>query len=220
MHGPGYMPPQPPRDIPTSVIVLRVLFAILPVFSCGMLAWGTMLRLALVTKRALDWVLFAVVLVSFIACFGVLLSDPTENLTMTRSDVSIGIMLAVALAVVPYFLYADIKHFSSRVAQPYYGPTVPYGLPPQAQPLPPKPPVAGYGYPTVPHTPQPQSRPQPQPQSRPQPQPRSRPQPQPQSQPHSPSDKPRIDQVRAELDELSDYLRKEQGREQRPEQGR
>jgi hypothetical protein len=210
MHGPGYMPPQPPRDIPTSVIVLRVLFAILPVFSCGMLAWGTMLRLALVTKHVLDWVLFAVVLASFIACFGTLLSDPTENLTMTRSDVSIGIMLAVALAVVPYFLYADIKHFSSRVAQPYYGPTVPYGLPPQAQPLPPKPPVAGYGYPTVPH--QPQHQPQPQPQSRPQPQPQSRPQP------------PRIDQVRAELDELSDYLRKEQdreqGREQRPEQGR
>lgn len=202
MHGPGYMPPQPPRDIPTSVIVLRVLFAILPVFSCGMLAWGTMLRLALVTRRARDWVLFAVVLVSFMACFGTLLSDYTENLTMTRSDVAMGIMFAVALAVVPYFLYADIKHFSSRVAQPYYGPTVPYGLPPQAQPLPPTPPVAGYGYPTV------SNQPQPQPQSQPRAQPLSQP------QPHPPSDKPRIDQVRAELDELSDYLRKEQGREQ------
>ena len=205
MHGPGYMPPQSPRDIPTSVIVLRVLFAILPVFSCGMLAWGTMLRLALVTRRALDWVLFAVVLVSFMACFGTLLSDPTENLTMTRSDVSIGIMLAVALAVVPYFLYADIKHFASRVVQPYYGPTVPYGLPPQAQPLPPKPPVAGYGYPTVPPRPQPQPQPQPQSQSQSEAA---------QPQPHSPSDKPRIDQVRAELDELSDYLRKEQDRGQ------
>lgn len=204
MHGPGYMPPQPPRDIPTSVIVLRVLFAILPVFSCGMLAWGTMLRLALVTRRARDWVLFAVVLVSFMACFGTLLSDHTENLTMTRSDVAMGIMFAVALAVVPYFLYADIKHFSSRVAQPYYGPTVPYGLPPQAQPLPPTPPVAGYGYPTVSN----------QPQRQPQSQPRAQPQSQPQPQPHPPSDKPRIDQVRAELDELSDYLRKEQGREQ------
>lgn len=204
MHGPGYMPPQPPRDIPTSVIVLRVLFAILPVFSCGMLAWGTMLRLALVTRRARDWVLFAVVLVSFMACFGALLSDHTENLTMTRSDVAMGIMFAVALAVVPYFLYADIKHFSSRVAQPYYGPTVPYGLPPQAQPLPPTPPVAGYGYPTVSN----------QPQRQPQSQPRAQPQSQPQPQPHPPSDKPRIDQVRAELDELSDYLRKEQGREQ------
>lgn len=201
MHGPGYMPPQPPRDISTSVIVLRVLFAILPVFSCGMLAWGTMLRLALVTRRARDWVLFVVVLVSFMACFGTVLSDPTEGLTMTRSDVAIGIMLAVALAVVPYYLYAETKHFSSPVAQQYYGPTVPYGLPPQARPLSPTPPVAGYGYPTV--SPQPQ--PQPQPQSRPQPQ--------------SPPAQPRIDQVRAELDELSDYLRKERGGEQGREQG-
>ncbi|MGW3623526.1 hypothetical protein [Streptomyces sp. NPDC000880] len=204
MHGPGYMPPQPPRDIPTSVIVLlRVLFAILPVLSCGMLSWGTMLRLALVTRRARDWVLFAVVLVSFMACFGTVLSDPTEGLTMPRSDVAIGIMLAVAVAVVPYFLYADIKHFSSRVAQPYYGPTVNYGLPPQAQPLPPTPPVAGYGYPAVSH--QPQSQPQSQPQFPPHPQ-------SPPAQPRI--DQPRIDQVRAELDELSDYLRKEQGREQ------
>ncbi len=200
MHGPGYLPPQPSRDISSSEILLRVLFAILPVFSCGMLAWGTMLRLALVTRRTLDWVLFGVVLASFMACFGTIMTDPTEDLSLARSNVAIGIMLTMAVAVVAYFLYADIKHFSTRRVQPYYGQTPPYGLPSSA---PTPPPVAGYGYPTV--TPPPHQTPQHQ-QTPPPPAPHQAP-PVP-----SPSDKPRIDQVRAELDELSDYLRKEQGR--------
>ncbi|WP_405713384.1 MULTISPECIES: hypothetical protein [unclassified Streptomyces] len=62
--------------------------------------------------------------------------------------------------------------------------------------------------------PQPQPHPQPQQQLQPQPQPHPQPDPAPQSQPHpQPHPHPqRIDQVRAELDELSDYLRKEEGR--------
>ncbi|MER5616486.1 hypothetical protein [Streptomyces sp. NPDC002215] len=74
-------------------------------------------------------------------------------------------------------------------------------LQPQPQPqLPPQPPAA----PQLQPQPQPQLPPQPQPSPRPQPNPAPQPQPQPGSQ--------RIDQVRAELDELSDYLRKEEGR--------
>ncbi|MCX4581660.1 hypothetical protein [Streptomyces sp. NBC_01481] len=196
MHGHGYVPTQPPRDIPASVIVLRVLFAILPLFSCGMLSWGTMLRLALVTKRPRDWVLFGVVLASFVVCFGAVLSDPTEDLRMLRSDIAIGTMLAVALVVVGWFLYADTRHDAIRrmppSQSPYYGTTVPYGPPAVAQQIPQAPhtPTPGYGFPPA----------QPVP-----------PQPLPHQTPASQtsSDKPRIDQVRAELDELSDYLRKD-----------
>ncbi|MGW4034342.1 hypothetical protein ACWEFL_34465 [Streptomyces sp. NPDC004838] len=116
-----------------------------------------------------------------------------------------------------------------------------YGYPPQAARQTP-PPGYGYpprNAHTPPHTPQPQPQAQPQPQPQPHaqtPPPRTPPHtPPPARPPHTPahtpppqapaqpqapqapaqpnsSDKPRIDQVRAELDELSDYLRKEQGR--------
>ncbi|MEU9608611.1 hypothetical protein [Streptomyces sp. NPDC048057] len=107
-----------------------------------------------------------------------------------------------------------------------------YGYPP-AHPAPGAgaSPAPGYGYPPV-HTPPPAY---PQPQRLPHPaqhqqvtqthpptqisqqplqppQPPSPPQSPPQQQQPGAPDKPRIDQVRAELDELSDYLRKEQGR--------
>ncbi|MER5366995.1 hypothetical protein [Streptomyces sp. NPDC002722] len=60
--------------------------------------------------------------------------------------------------------------------------------------------------PSPPSTPSPPSMPAQQPSAAPQQQPRPQPAPSPQPHPQ------RIDQVRAELDELSDYLRKEEGR--------
>ncbi|MCX4396175.1 hypothetical protein [Streptomyces sp. NBC_01767] len=60
--------------------------------------------------------------------------------------------------------------------------------------------------PSPPFTPSPPSTPAQQPSAAPQQQPRPQPAPSPQPHPQ------RIDQVRAELDELSDYLRKEEGR--------
>ncbi|MFJ2589500.1 hypothetical protein [Streptomyces sp. NPDC087538] len=112
-----------------------------------------------------------------------------------------------------------------------YAPTVPMGRPtpapapmpmpaPAPMPMPavaptpvPSPPLPVQQPPAAPQLqPQPQPQPQLQPQPSPRPQPNPAPQPQPQPRPHSHPHPQRIDQVRAELDELSDYLRKEEGR--------
>lgn len=220
MYGPGPVPPR--RGTPTHVIWLRVLFAVLPLLSCGFLAAAAPLRLAVVTRRARDWVLFCVSVVITLTCL-ILMPDDVETL---QADLVMGSLLLHAALYTGYFLYADIRHFERRASAPAapapaaspYGTTFPaggagYGYPPQArQTYPGVPPVAMPPYarpqPPVggPAQPQPvQPQPVPQPVRPPQQQPQ--PQPQGQAQPAA----PRIDQVRAELDELSDLLRREDG---------
>ncbi|MDQ1010318.1 hypothetical protein QFZ82_004803 [Streptomyces sp. V4I23] len=218
MHGPGYAPPQPPREVSASVIVLRVLFALMPVISCGLLSWATMLRLAVVTRRPRDWALFAATVLAVAVCFGMVMSDPTADLELPRSNVAIAVLLAIGVLVVTYYLFAETKHFATR-PQAYYGPHphpqphFGYGYPPPSATAP------AHGSPctTPPLHAQPQPAPAPQPQVPPQTPPLTAPVPQPQAAPRpAPASEPprsgRIDQVRAELDELSDLLRKEEDR--------
>ncbi|MFI2211788.1 hypothetical protein [Streptomyces sp. NPDC020141] len=146
-------------------------------------------------------------------------------------------MVAMAIGVSVHYLVADIRHYQRPGPQPPAGPS-PYSVtvPVAGPPVPPGPPAPGYGYPPArpgaaaygypppahppvppparspytapPRPPSPytaQAQPQPQPQSQP-------PQPSPYTAPAPAPGAPRIEQVRAELDELSDYLRKEQGR--------
>ncbi|MEU6984782.1 hypothetical protein ABZ946_15375 [Streptomyces sp. NPDC046324] len=206
MYGHGYVPPPPPRALPASVIVLRVLFAMLPLFSIGFLTWGTMIRLAVVTRRTLDWILCGVSAAVMIT--GMVLLP--EDIETTQADVAMGMILLNAAAFTVYFLVVDIKHDKVRLglvspaaagAYSPYGTTVPR-------------PQTGYGYPRQAVPPQPAVPPQAQPQ----------PQPQPQHQPphqpvQTPQPAPRIDQVRAELDELSDLLRKEPKDQRDPREG-
>jgi hypothetical protein len=179
------------------VIVLRVLFAVLPLLSIGFLTWGTMIRLAVVTRRTLDWVLCGVSAAVMITGL-VLLPDDVET---TQADVAMSLVLLNALGFTIYFLVADIRHDKVRLAPPMppaaytpYGTTVPQHR-------------AGYGYPArpqpaaPPQTPVPQQTPVP-------PRPADAPS-HPAVPPQPPVPGPRIDQVRAELDELSDLLRKE-----------
>lgn len=121
-------------------------------------------------------------------------------------------MLLLAMLGAPvYYLVADIRHYEQLEKQPFVGGYLP--------------PVPGYGYTTAPvQQPRPAQPQQHQPQQFQQHQPPRyqpvHPQPvqpqssQPQSSPpqHAPTPPHRIDQVRAELDELSDYLRKEEDR--------
>ncbi|MFG3497849.1 hypothetical protein [Streptomyces sp. NPDC047928] len=228
MYGQGFVPPQP--RTPTHVIVWRVLFAVLPLLSLGLLTWATVLRLAVVTRRALDWVLFGVSVAITIVC-AALVPDDIET---TRADLAVGGILLNAALFTGYFLYADIRHHDrcgGRPAASPYALTYPgtagggYGYPhaqtqpqvhPQTQPqVHPQPRHQPQQPQTHPHTQaQPPSRPHPWPPVLPQPYgnvaqptPSTPPQPQPQA-PGS----PRIRQVRAELDELSDLLRKEEGK--------
>lgn len=199
MYGPGYVPPPPSRTVPTSVIVLRVLFALLPLFSIGFLTWATMLRLAVVTRRALDWVLCG--LSGAVMVTGLLLMP--DDIETTQADVAMSLVLVNAAVFTAYFLVVDIRHDRLRVragAPPYppYATTVP-----QHQ--------AGYVPPTPTPTPAPIAYPQPHPTPPTPSQPTVPPQPQdrPQQQPHAQGSH-RIDQVRAELDELSHLLRKDE----------
>ncbi|MFJ8075238.1 hypothetical protein ACIQ7Q_15225 [Streptomyces sp. NPDC096176] len=218
MHGPGHAPPQPPRETTATVVLLRVLFAILPLFSCGLLSWATMLRLSLVTRRTLDWSLFAANLVAVMACFGTVMTDPTEDLTLLRSNVAIALLLAIGVLVMGYYLFAETRHYATGPST-HHGPRTQarfgYGYPSQAATAPPYGPAtpAPHAIPTPP--PQPQQNPYsvpPQPAATPPPHPHLHPEPQPQPQAPTRPQPGRIDQVRAELDELSDLLRKEEGK--------
>ncbi|MFG2722326.1 hypothetical protein ACGFW5_29160 [Streptomyces sp. NPDC048416] len=207
MHGPGYGPPQP-RPSRTAPMVLRVLFAAVPLLSCGLLSWTALLRLAIVTGRRAHWVLFWAQLSLFVFFFAFVVASRDEN--DARMNTGMIGLLSLAVATTACFLYADIRHAAGPRAPGPYGPPAGYGPPhmpagaaprfgayanPYADtPAPGTPPTPA---PPVPMTPAPMaSAPMP-------PAPRAPVPP----RPHAPG-APRIDQVRAELDELSQYLRK------------
>ncbi|WP_250290861.1 hypothetical protein [Streptomyces atroolivaceus] len=216
MHGYGYPPEQQPKRSPTSatLVALRVVFVALALLSCGLLAWAAMLRLAVVTRKQRDWWLFGLVLALNIGLVAYLGSLPEEEEVMTDGQAVITLtwMLVVFVGTVTYYLWAEIRHFD-----PYRGPhggrhpgahagsyggqypgasSFPSGGYASRQAAPARP-TPSYGYP-----PAPQRSPVPAPTPAP-------------TVPTPPPEVPRttapqrIDQVRAELDELSDYLRKE-----------
>jgi hypothetical protein len=213
MQGYGY-PPQQPKRGPSSATLtaLRVVFVALTLLSCGFLSWAALLRLAIVTRKGLDWILMAGVVAGNAAMFVYIISTPDdqEELTDTQALVFLGWMICSVVGTITYYLYTEIRHFSRQSGYPGASP---YGyVPPQAPAAGFPAPTPGYGYPPPPavptRTPAP-TPPTPTPPTPPAPTPPPAPAPTaPQTKPASPQ---RLDQVRAELDELSDYLRKEGG---------
>ncbi|WP_338897844.1 hypothetical protein WBG99_21480 [Streptomyces sp. TG1A-60] len=199
MHGHGYAPQQPPGPEQGAPVTLRVIFVVVSLMSCGLLAWACLLRLASVTRRPRDWVLFALAVVHIVVTLYIIGTDPGEKgeFTTWRGDVGMGLLLGGLAAIIAYYLYADIRHFApARPAPPApYTQTTVYSQ------------ASGYGYPPAqaprPYTPAPPAPPL-------QPPPAQQPPPQAGPEPQRPGPA-RIDQVRAELDELSDYLRKHEG---------
>ncbi|MET9577413.1 hypothetical protein ACLQ2D_28300 [Streptomyces sp. DT199] len=197
MYGHGAAPP--PRSAAT-VISLRVLFAAAGFLTCGVLACVPLFRVAVLRGRALDWVLAWVSLPLSIACFVVIGTLPESDY---RTDIALALILLLGAASAIYFLVVDIRHHGEQrrfagYASPH-APTVaqtPYGYPHQPPPYAPtSTPVPQH---PGPHTPAPHDTP-----------PVAGPiQPPPSTQRPAPA---RIDQVRAELDELSDYLRRHEG---------
>ncbi|WP_086861276.1 hypothetical protein, partial [Streptomyces milbemycinicus] len=182
-----------PRPAATATVaVLRVVFVGLSLLTFGLLSWVTMLRVAILRRRALDWLLFwgtcVVVVLAFVE-FGTGPDEPDALAYTTLAG-----MFLLSCAVATHFLIVDIKqHRPAPIVAPGVGPYIPPGYPTGPAP---------YGYPVPPHQHQavpPQQPLQPLPPHQP-----VQPQPQPQPQ--------RIQRVRAELDALSDYLRREQGR--------
>ncbi|WP_406096198.1 hypothetical protein [Streptomyces sp. NBC_01013] len=220
MYAPG-LPPTAPRRVPSRswIVSMRVLFTVLAVFSCGLLLWAPLLRLAIVRRRTLDWWVAGAGFVLVCVLLPVIGRDGNDTDAHGVDYVLIPVLLLAMVAAPVHFLVADIRHYAQLTGQNVMGgpvppmggypyvPTVPMQTPmqPPGQPLPPQP-YAQQQYQQPQPTPQPHSTPHSQPvPSAHQPQPPTR---QPSSGPHP----QRIDQVRAELDELSDYLRKEEGR--------
>ncbi|WP_406148350.1 hypothetical protein [Streptomyces sp. NBC_01012] len=227
MHGYGNPPERRPSS--STLVTLRVVFASLTVLSCGFFAWAAMLRLAIVTRRKRDWLFFGLVLMLNIGYMGFSQVAGEMLDTLEKGEPAAGAegaaialwMTVVVVGSVAYYLYADIRHYASGRGRPSTGPLAegpqagaqkspqvnPYASPygagqPGAVPgfgPAPDPRTPGYGYPPAP---QPSSAPTPPTSAQP--------------GPSGPAEAPRaapqrLDQVRAELDELSDYLRKEGG---------
>ncbi|MFD6493737.1 hypothetical protein [Streptomyces sp. NPDC060188] len=194
MHGHGYAPPPPKRPPTGLLVVLRVIFGALPLLSIGFLAWGSTLRVALVTRRAVDWWIFLGSLLAMGISFAYLSTDHTDDFSSPNGNVGMIILLLNAAACTGYFLFADIRHYNRLTPAGY---PVPLHQAPHPGPH--------YGYPQTAGTASPYGTPVPH-QQAPVAQPPVVPPP-----PQRPAPV-RIDQVRAELDELSDYLRKRDGR--------
>ncbi|MES4888257.1 hypothetical protein [Streptomyces sp. NPDC096012] len=205
MHGHGYGQPvkQPPHT--GWLVFLRVLFVVLGFLSIGFLSWVMLLRLAAVTRRSLDWGLFVAVLAADVLSVILLANEPGDEVNTTGGDVGMLLLLGSLVCATAYYLAADIRHFMMRQqaysaqqsapAYGYPGPATPYTAPsgptPPVAPSVPHQSTAPTAH-TAPHTPPPMP-------------PTHSPLPTPPSQRPAPA---RIDQVRAELDELSDYLRR------------
>ncbi|MFJ8753563.1 hypothetical protein ACIREO_30170 [Streptomyces sp. NPDC102441] len=217
MHGYGYPPEQQPKPrlSSSSLVTLRVVFVALALLSCTFLAWAPMLRLAIVTRKQRDWWLFGLVLALNVGLIVYLGSLPVEDDTLTdgQAIVMLSWMLVVLVGSVTHYLYTDIRHFGpygGARTGPQAGPRPgPYGNPYSGQHPGPFPSTGFAAQQTV-SAPPPQPSP---PYGRPPaPQQSSAPMPPAPAAPPTtprPATPQRLDQVRAELDELSDYLRKE-----------
>ncbi|GAA1349053.1 hypothetical protein [Streptomyces beijiangensis] len=170
-------------------ILVRVLLTACALLTIGILSCVPLFRIAALRRRWWDWVLASVGLVLGIGCFAAVGELPEES---GWSDAALAVLLLLGVGSATYFLIVDIQH--------------PHRPRPQAAPAPhfsQKSTLGQYG----PYQPYAQTVPTQVPVV---------PVPPPQHQ--QPVPPPRIDQVRAELDELSDLLRKKP--DDRPGQGR
>ncbi|WP_435189063.1 hypothetical protein [Streptomyces sp. bgisy126] len=189
-----------------GVIAVRVVITVVTVLTCGFFAWVAMLRIAIMRRDRRNWLLFWGQLVLNIACLACLQERLADHWI---SDVGMALLLAQMAAVTAYYLTVDIRHhrpapFAPVGPPPYHLPGYTYGTAATV----PNPYAGPVAHTPVTHTPVAHTPVGPAPvvpgPATPVPQPPG----------------PRIDQVRAELDELSDLLRKEPGEPREGEGGR
>jgi len=213
---------------------MRVLFSVLAVCSIGLLLWTPLFRLAIVRRRTSDWWLAGAGLVLVCVIVPILGRDGSDE-PSGIDNVLIPLLLLAVVGSVAYYLVADIRHYE-RLARPQavgpypqgagvqpdtvimhsqgrgeerrhgrrterhtadgHAPTAPVFTPAPTSPAGPVPASPVGPAPASPVGPAAQ-------------QPRS---PQESGSTEQPRNPQRIEQVRAELDELSAYLRKEGGR--------
>ncbi|MER7623645.1 hypothetical protein [Streptomyces sp. NPDC126503] len=197
MYGPPQPPPSPKGPASGGLVALRVLFIALPLLSCGFLAWAPLLRLAVLTRRKLDWVLFGLTLAVAAGLF-VFMGVTGEESTDLEAVLGVGLIVTLAAGSVAYYVVGEIRHFDRAASG-----TPPYGAGARDW--------TGGAAPHAVTVPSPVTAPNPYTST-----PSVTPAPPVTSLPSDGSVGPppvvggaRIEQVRAELDELSDLLRKD-----------
>ncbi|MFC7923778.1 hypothetical protein [Streptomyces cinereoruber] len=205
MYGPTQVPqvPQVPRPPGSSLsggrIALLVLFCLLALLSCGFLSWAPLIRLACVTRRTRDWVVCGVLFAVSAGLFSYAAATGDKETGTAESFVAVGVMVSLVAGSIAYYLFGEIRHAERQRTARAYGPVgYTYGSNGGAVTVPradvrPNPYIGPATHTPTPHTP---VGPAPAVPVVPGP---ATPVPQPPG--------PRIDQVRAELDELSDLLR-------------
>ncbi len=147
MHGPGLPPQQGPQPSSGGVVALRVLFALIPVLSCGFLGWASMLRLAILTRRTSDWVLLVVNFVLTVGWVALIGADPTPNTDGWQGNTGAFGVIFTGFATCIYFLVADIRHYDRQAAARAAGWYPPQQPAPYVPPQQTRPSQPGYGYP-------------------------------------------------------------------------
>ncbi|MEV0094768.1 hypothetical protein [Streptomyces sp. NPDC050738] len=167
-------------------VSVRVLLTICALGTIGILSCGPLFRVASLRRRWWDWTIATVSVPLGIGCFATV---GTVEETNHWGDAALVVLMLMGVSSATYYLIVDLQH--PRVPRrlpapaPYFGPRTTLGQYGPYQPYAETVPVAPPVQPVAPQSP-PQLPPQPQ----------------------HPIPQPRIDQVRAELDELSDLLRK------------
>ncbi|MFF4158452.1 hypothetical protein [Streptomyces sp. NPDC001678] len=201
MNAPGHALPKRRPPGRAKAIAIRVFVCVVAWGSIGVCSWAPLLRLAMVRRQRRDWAAFWVVLLLCLCCL-VTIEDHFAGTLLNK--VGGYTLLALIFLVVPYYLWNEIQHYRDLDRQPPVAPafpptTAPY--PPTTAPFPATVPVPAAGPFGVP--PRPAPRPDPFAEfaegARRTPPPAG---------PQRPAS-PRIDEVRAELDELSALLREE-----------
>ncbi|MFI9720634.1 hypothetical protein ACIHFE_13405 [Streptomyces sp. NPDC052396] len=197
------------------VIATRVVIVALTVGTVFLVSWVPVLRVAILRRRPRDWALFWAVLVLSLACLASLESRLSKTVW---PHIGMATDICLGCAAIAYYLWFDIRHHRPPVRKT--------GMAHPAGPLPGHPAVPGpAGYPPYGQAGAAQP-PQPMPAQPPHLQPPQQAPvfysatPAPQQAPYPPRPPQRIDQVRAELDELSHLLRKEPRDNRDREQGR
>ncbi|TQF04815.1 hypothetical protein E6W39_24550 [Kitasatospora acidiphila] len=106
MYGP--VPTAPPRGRGVSAwrVLLRVLLTVVPVLSIGIMAWVSMLWLALVHRRTRDWLMLA--LAAATAIGGLALIGPSDGQGW-QTTAGMVLLLGTAVFVPAYFLAVELR---------------------------------------------------------------------------------------------------------------
>ena len=134
MQGHGYPQPAKPPPPTGALVLVRVLFVGISVFCIGFLAWTMLLRLAIVTRKSLDWGLFVAALAADILSLVLLGSEPGEDVHTAGRYLGITLLLGTLVASIAYYLAADVRHCQQLSEAPYAGqpsPAYVYPQPPQ-----------------------------------------------------------------------------------------